>query len=425
MSKRRSKVSGRARGKGRVSPLFAARPSHGPVAVYELAISEEIGWNTTAASVREQLSVAGEDEELLIRINSAGGFVTEGMAIYAALRRHKGKTIAVVEGIAASMASVVLQAADVRRVCKGSYVMIHNPWAGVQGDAEELRKQAELLDKMKGDLLDIYESRSGDKCDRKKLEELMDAETYMTAEEAVEYGLADAVDDAEAKIELRAVAKLDLKKIPESLRALVSKGPGKMTKAEKKAKLAALKEEMAKLAAEETEETSDEEEEETEEDEEEEETEGSASEEEEEEESTSASLLATVRRITGKKSLAEAEGALVALGATSRMAATNGRAAAVNSLIKEGKLAPADKDWALKCSTKAFASYQKQVEKLTIVGEPATQPATKGLSKSPSSVGGSDEELTADEEKVRKAMGLTKEAMIKARTANPRTTEVK
>lgn len=409
--------------KCRVPPLSAAVPSRGPVAVYELAISEEIGWNTTAASVREQLSVAGEDEEILVRINSAGGFVTEGMAIYAALRRHKGNTVAIVEGIAASMASVILQAANKRLVCKGSYVMIHNPWAGVQGDAEELRKQAELLDKMKGDLLDIYEARSGGKCDRKKLEELMDQETYMTAEEAVEYGLADAVDDAEAKIELRAVAKLDLKKIPESLRALVSKG-SKMTKAEKKAKLAALKEEMAKLAAEETEETSDEEEE-TEEDEEEEETEGSASEEEEEEESASASLLATVRRITGKKSLAEAEGALVALGATSRTAASNGRAAAVNALIKAGKLAPADKAWALKASPKAFAAYQKQVEKLSIVGDPAEQPAARGLSKAPPVAGASDDELTEAEKKVMKAMGRTKEDMIKARAANPRTTEVK
>lgn len=421
--KRSRKASGRARGKARVLPLSAKpTPSLGPVAVYELAISEEIGWSTTAAGVREQLSVAGEEEELLVRINSAGGFVTEGMAIYAALRRHKGKTVAVVEGIAASMASVILQAADERRVCKGSFVMIHNPWAGVTGDADELRKQAELLDKMTNELLDIYESRCKGKTDRKKLAKLMEEETYMTAEEAVEYGLADSVDDAEARIELQAVAKLNPEKIPESLRALLNKGKSPMTKAERKARIAALQAEAAKLKAEETEEeTSDEEEEEENpSDSEETEEEESNEEDDDDEKAAAASVLKVVRRITGKRSLAEAEGALVAIGHTAKTGQTGNRAKAVSELVASGKLAPADKKWALNCSDQAFASYQKTVAKVTVIGAPVVQPAAKGTITAP---GATTDELTPEERKVMKAMGRTKEQMIAARAANPLTTK--
>jgi len=126
----------------------------------------------------------------LVRINSPGGFVHQGMAIYTLLRERGGFTTRV-DGLAASMASVIALAGDRVEIAQGAMFMVHNPWNVMAGDAREFRKNADMLDKVRDSILSIYAARTGQ--DRDILIEMMDEETWLTAEEAVEWGFADAI----------------------------------------------------------------------------------------------------------------------------------------------------------------------------------------------------------------------------------------
>ncbi len=129
---------------------------------------------------------------LNLRVNSPGGSVIEGAAMLAALDdwKAKGRRIeADVDGLAASAASVLLMAGDKVRVASNGLVMIHDPTAGVMGGAQEMRQTADLLDKVKGQILDAYQRKS--KAGRDQLAAWMEAETWFTGQEAVAAGLAD------------------------------------------------------------------------------------------------------------------------------------------------------------------------------------------------------------------------------------------
>ena len=102
-----------------------------------------------------------EDTELNIHINSLGGEVFEGMAIYSIIQRRKAKTTVYIEGIAASIASVIALAADEVIMSENSLLMIHNAWGGTQGEAKDMRKQAEILDKITNEIAEVYVKKSG------------------------------------------------------------------------------------------------------------------------------------------------------------------------------------------------------------------------------------------------------------------------
>lgn len=214
------------------------------IVVGQLQLHGVIGTAITCAAVREQLAEMGPVQELRLLVNSNGGVVTEGIALYYAIRSHTARKIAIVEGLAASMASVLVMAADEVRMRRGSYLMIHNPRGGAEGESHDLRRTAELLEKMEVTLLDIYESRTG--IARDKLQEMMARETYMSAEEAVALGFADAIEEEDAEFRLEAVAQLDPKSMPAALRAVAQ---GVAMTEEEKAKMAALEEENARLRA--------------------------------------------------------------------------------------------------------------------------------------------------------------------------------
>lgn len=149
----------------------------------------------------------GIDGPGTVRINSPGGLVFSGIAIHSMLSRMKGVTVRV-EGLAASIASVIALAGSRLEMERGSMLMIHNPWNIAMGDAEELRKSADVLDKIKVSILDIYEAKTGQP--RDLLTEMMDEETWLTADEAVEWGFADAVVGAESGEPEDRVQALDL-----------------------------------------------------------------------------------------------------------------------------------------------------------------------------------------------------------------------
>jgi ATP-dependent Clp protease, protease subunit len=362
----------------------------------------------SAASFREQLARVAGAKVIRIEINCEGGVITEGMAIYNAIRACQARTIGVVTGLAASMGSVCLMACDEIVVAKGAFVMIHNPSGGARGGATELRSAAEQLDQMRTELLDIYEART--EIDRAKLEKYLDAETYFSADEAVAAGIADRVEDFEAHVSLQAVARLNPEKVPAALRALATKG--KVMKG-KNAKIKALEEEAAALKALAAE--GDDDEPAEEETDEESETETDDDEEEEEEEKpkdAAAALVALVQTVTGTKSVSKATAKLAGLLSSAGASAATGRKVQVAALVKSGKLLPTLKSWAETCSPSAFKTYVASIGGAQVLKLGATHTLPKAP---PVTAPGSEPELTADELKAGKAMGLNRDQMLAAK----------
>lgn len=160
-----------------------------------LTLFGEVGWEIKPAGVMAQLSEMTGD--VLVKINSYGGDIYEGIAIMHALRSHPGEVTVRVEGVAASAASVIaVGGADVLQLATGSELMIHMPWVETPGDAEELRKTADDLDRTAQSLAEIYAEKAGGTPEQWL--EMMRAETWFSAQEAVDAGLADAVVDSRA-----------------------------------------------------------------------------------------------------------------------------------------------------------------------------------------------------------------------------------
>jgi ATP-dependent Clp endopeptidase proteolytic subunit ClpP len=141
---------------------------------------------------------------LEVHINSGGGDVFDGITISNAIRAHKGPVTTVVDGIAASIASVIAQAGQERVMQPGSMMMIHDAFGGCIGNAAEMSKMAETLDQVSDNIAGIYAAHSGQSAEQWR--DAMRAETWYTADEAVAAGLADRVGDGGAELP----ASLDL-----------------------------------------------------------------------------------------------------------------------------------------------------------------------------------------------------------------------
>ena len=150
----------------------------------EILIYDEISsWGIEARQFVKDLSGISA-KTIRLRINSPGGNVFDGVAIYNALKRHPASVRVEVDGLAASIASIIAMAGDTIHMAKNAFLMIHNAWVFAMGDAEEMRKMADVLEKIDGTMASTYAERTGSK--PKDIRELMDAETWMTAEEAKE-----------------------------------------------------------------------------------------------------------------------------------------------------------------------------------------------------------------------------------------------
>jgi len=146
-----------------------------------------------------------------VRFNSPGGSVFDGASIFNSIRRHKSKTISHIDGIAASIASVMALASDEVYIAENAIFMLHNPWSMVMGDASALRAEADLLDKISNStIVKTYMDKTG--MNEKAIKALMRPsdpgveETWLTAEEALEMGFVDMienkVDDERARADL-------------------------------------------------------------------------------------------------------------------------------------------------------------------------------------------------------------------------------
>lgn len=162
----------------------------------EIFVYDEIGpdWlgMVSAKYVLDGLAKA-KGEPVVVRVNSPGGDVFEGQAIYNALRRHGAKITIEIDALAASAASFIAMAGDEVRIAENAMMMIHNAWTFTAGDKARHLAVVDLLDKIDGTIVDTYLARSGDKATREDLVAKMDAETWLTAKEAVALGLADSI----------------------------------------------------------------------------------------------------------------------------------------------------------------------------------------------------------------------------------------
>lgn len=161
----------------------------------EISIFDEIGyWGVSAKQFIADLKSVPADHEIILKIHSPGGEVFDGNAIYNALKRHTGGVSVQIEGLAASMATVIsLAGAPVKMAANGFY-MIHNPWGSAVGDAEEMRDQAALLDKIRQGMIAAYAAKSGQ--EPEQIAAWMDAETWFSAEEAKAAGFVDEITDS-------------------------------------------------------------------------------------------------------------------------------------------------------------------------------------------------------------------------------------
>ena len=159
----------------------------------EILLYEVIGMDWRGSSKRfvEDLTKLGPLSKLNLRINSPGGSVFEGLAIYNALVRHAARVTVHVDGIAGSIASVVAMAGDEIKIAANAMFMIHKPFALTEGTAGELRAIADLLDKTEETIVGIYAGRT--KQEPKKISKMLATETWLNAEEAVAGGFADEV----------------------------------------------------------------------------------------------------------------------------------------------------------------------------------------------------------------------------------------
>ena len=143
----------------------------------------------TSDQVYKELENFGNDIDVInLYINSPGGSVTEGCAIYSALKRHKAVKNVYIDGQCSSIASVIAMAGDKIAMSPVATMMIHNPITALAGDAEEMRKTANILDIMKETIINAYVTKSH--LSREEISNLMDTTTYFTAKQAIEKGFA-------------------------------------------------------------------------------------------------------------------------------------------------------------------------------------------------------------------------------------------
>lgn len=157
-----------------------------------------IKWFENDVCVYDLAKEIGElnGKKLKVRINSYGGEVAEGLAIYNLLKTYDGEVATICDGFACSAASVVFMAGKQRIMPKSSLLLIHNAWTRASGDANDLRKAADDLEKITQPSIDIYSSVSN--LSEEEIKKMMDEETWISADEALSYGFATEVTDEEA-----------------------------------------------------------------------------------------------------------------------------------------------------------------------------------------------------------------------------------
>lgn len=165
---------------------------------YDWWTDQKIESETSANHFRNELAKYPNASQINIYINSYGGSVFEGTAIYTQLKRHPAQKTVYVDGFACSVASVIAMAGDKVIMPPNTMMMIHNAWNIVYGNSKELRKAADDLDTIMEGNRQAYIEKAQGKISEEKLIELLDNETWLTAKQCLEYGFCDEISGHEA-----------------------------------------------------------------------------------------------------------------------------------------------------------------------------------------------------------------------------------
>lgn len=162
----------------------------GEIYIYGDIVSDKyFDSDVTPAEIKKEIDKVKNAKHIDIYVNSMGGGVYAGQAIYSQLKRLKAEKFAYVDGIAASIASLIVMAADKVFIPSNGTIMVHNPWTIYMGYASDFRKAADELDRLSGMLVEVYAEKTGMKAD--EIKALLDAEKHMSGAEAVALGFAD------------------------------------------------------------------------------------------------------------------------------------------------------------------------------------------------------------------------------------------
>ena len=162
--------------------------------------SDEYWDDISDKAFKQDIENLGDVENITLHINSPGGSVFSAVAIANTLKNHKAKITANIDGLAASAATIITSACDIVKMPKNALFMVHNPITFAYGNNQDMQKTLEMLDKVKDSIIETYLNKA--KTDKETLSELMDNETWMSAEEAKEYGFIDEILDENVEKEV-------------------------------------------------------------------------------------------------------------------------------------------------------------------------------------------------------------------------------
>lgn len=164
-------------------------------------IGEDGYWDdVTSKQFAEDLKAVEDAVKINVRINSPGGDVFAGQAIYSMLKRCKSEVIVYIDGLAASIASIVAMSGDKIIMPKNAMMMIHKPWTITAGNANDMREEADTLDKIEESIISVYTDKTG--LSAEEIKTLLEDETWLTASDALEKGFIDEIEETEVKAQI-------------------------------------------------------------------------------------------------------------------------------------------------------------------------------------------------------------------------------
>jgi len=189
----------------------------------EIWLYEDIGssWfgGVTAKDFAEEMKAIKNAKQITVYINSPGGDVFDGISIYNQIRRHPAEVTVEIDGVAASIASLIAMSGDRIIMAENATMMIHKPWGGSFGTADEMRKYADTLDMVEDQIADTYTKRTGTA--KEVVAQLMADETWMKSDQALQYGFIDEISEPKQMAAYVNLKKYNYKNLPNDLPSAV------------------------------------------------------------------------------------------------------------------------------------------------------------------------------------------------------------